>query len=233
MPITLPSSFLTEIEKPHGTQPLIWLVELEVARPAGSGAVSTPGLILRLCNHRTAITWPASAPSATVWSPFSFTFSPIEQNGEGDLPQVELSIDNSTKVLMRYMHAGAGLEGNYCKIYLVPAGGLGIAYPNHEYQLWEMQIATAYANDEAISFRLERANFFARQSPQDRYVAGRCRWAFGSAECGYVINAAAAYTTCPKTLTGCVARGLDHETRGLPVLHPQRFGGFPGIPRQR
>ena len=69
--------------------------------------------------------------------------------------------------------------------------------------------------------------------PQDRYVASRCRWEFGSGQCGYVVNAVAAYTTCPKTLSACIARGQDHAARGLPVLHPARFGGFPGIPRQR
>jgi phage-related protein len=233
MPIVLPSSFVSEIEKPHGTQPLIWLVELEVARPAGSGAVTTPGLIVRLCNYGSAITWPASAPSATTWNPLSFSFTQIEQTNEGDLPQLELTVDNTTKTLMRYLHAGEGLEGNYCTIYLVPQAGLSIAYPNHEYQRWDMTVAGAYATEEAIAFRLERANFFTRQSPQDRYVASRCRWEFGSGECGYVVNAVAAYTTCPKTLSACIARGQDHAARGLPVLHPARFGGFPGIPRQR
>lgn len=233
MPISLPSSFVQQIEKPHGTSPLIWLVELELARPAGSGAVSTPGLIVRLCNHPQQITWPAGAPSVTTWDPYSFAFSPIEQTSEGDLPQLELSVDNTTKTLMRYLHAGNGLEGNYCTIYLVPTSGLAIAYPAHEYQRWDMQIAGAYASEEAVTFRLEKANFFTRNSPQDRYVAGRCRWAFGSTECGYVVNAVAAYTTCPKTLGACIARGQDHAARGLPVLHPARFGGFPGIPRQR
>ena len=49
----------------------------------------------------------------------------------------------------------------------------------------------------------------------------------------HIVNAVAAYTTCPKTLGACIARGQDHAARGLPVLHPARFGGFPGIPRQR
>jgi phage-related protein len=134
---------------------------------------------------------------------------------------------------MRYMHEGEGLEGNYCKVWLVSESGLLLTHPNHEYQLWEFQVAGAYASNEAVTFRLERANFFSRTTPQDRFVAGRCRWEFGGRECGYVVNSAALYTTCPKTLAGCVARGADHANRGLPVLHPRRFGGFPGIPRQR
>jgi phage-related protein len=97
---------------------------------------------------------------------------------------------------------------------------------------WLFQIAGCSATDEAVQFRLERANFFTRQAPQDRYSAPRCRWEFGGLECGYVINEVAAFVTCPKTLDACIARGQDHASRGLPVLHPGRFGGFPGIAAQ-
>lgn len=233
MPITLPASFKTEIERPHGTVPLLWFVELQVARPYQSGDTVVPAVLLRITNHHSEIAWPASSPGSETWYPYNFTFTPIEQNQEGDLPQLDLSVDNSARVLMRYLHAGHGLEGNYCRIYLVPETALGIAHPNHEYQRWDLLIAGALASDEAVTFRLERANFFSRQAPQDRYIAGRCRWEFGSPECGYIINDVAAFTSCPKTVDACVARGADHASRGLPVLHPRRFGGFPGIPRQR
>jgi phage-related protein len=233
MPIILPTSFLDAIEKPHATSQLIWLAEIELARPYVSGFTTVPSTVLRVCNYHQAITWPVSSPLHESWDPYPFTFSPIEQNQEGDLPQVELSVDNTARLLMRYLHAGDGLEGNYARLWLVPEGGLGIAYPNHEYRRWDLQVAGAYATDEAVSFRLERANFFERTSPQDRFVARQCRWDFGSPECGYVINAVAAFTSCPRTKSACTARGQDHATRGLPVLHPRRFGGFPGIPRQQ
>lgn len=233
MPISLPASFKSEIERPRGTNPLVWLVELQLSRPYLSGVTVVPSTIFRIAQWHAELAWPVGSPNSETWYPFNFTFTPIEQNQEGDLPQLDLSVDNTTRTLMRYLHNGDGLEGNYCRIFLVPANGLAIAHPNHEYQRWDLQIAAAAATDEAVTFRLERANFFMRLSPQDRYVASRCRWEFGGPECGYVVNDVAAFTSCPKTLGACIQRGLDHQSRGLPVLHPGRFGGFPGIPRQR
>lgn len=233
MPLELPQTFKTEIERPHGSNPLIWLIELELVRASMAGDSVLPPIIFRIAQWHTELAWPASSPLAETWYPFNFSFTPIEQNQEGDLPQIDLSVDNTSRTLMRYLHNGDGLEGNYCKLLLVPANGLAVAYPNHEYQQFDLQIAGAMANDEAVTFRLERANFFTKQSPQDRFVAARCRRDYGSLECGYIINEVAGFQTCPKTIEACTERGLDHALRGLPVLHPRRFGGFPGIPKQR
>lgn len=233
MPITLPASFKSEIERPHGSNTIDWFIELQLTRPYKSGEVVVPSTIIRITSRHTETAWPAGSPSSETWHPWNFTFTPIEQNQEGDLPQLDLTVDNTTRTLMRYLHNGDGLEGNYATMFLVPANALAIAHPNHEFQRWDMQIAGAQATEDAVTFRLERANFFQRNAPQDRYIAARCRWEFGGTECGYVVNQVAAYTTCPKTIDACIARGADHASRGLPVLHPGRFGGFPGIPRQR
>ena len=48
---------------------------------------------------------------------------------------------------------------------------------------------------------------------------------------GYVVNAFAGYSSCPRTYAACVLRGLDMLGRGLPQLQPMRFGGFPGAGR--
>jgi hypothetical protein len=233
MPVTLPASILQEIERPWGTNPLIWLLELEVVRASKSGTTAIPAIKLRVCNHRQILTWPVGSPDGEQWHPFNFSHTPIAQSQDGDLPHVDLSVDNSTRTLMRYLHEGEGCEGNDAKLFLVPANGLSIAYPNHEFQLWEFQVSGCTANDEAVTFRLERANFFSRTSPQDRFVAARCRREYGSPECGAIVNEVAAFQVCAKTVDACAAIGEDHRQRGLPVLHPKRFGGFPGLPRGR
>lgn len=233
MPVTLPQSFLQEIERPWGTNPLIWLLELEVVRPSVGDSGAIPAILLRICNHHEPITWPVGSPAGEVWYPFNFSFTPIAQSQDGDLPQIDLSIDNTARTLMRYLHDGDGCEGNYARLILVPANGLSIAYPNHESQQWDLRVSGCLANDEAATFRLERANFFTRTSPQDRFVASRCRWGYGSRECGAVVNETASFQRCPKTVDACAEIGEDHRSRGLPVLHPERFGGFPGLPKQR
>lgn len=236
MPITLPSSFNSR-EEPNSSDDYLWFIEILVKKAARtSGPVYTAGLVFRICSDSQAHTWPVSNPTppgAWAWQPFNFDISPVEQTEEGDLPSVQLSVDNTGRVLMPTLHSGDTLEGNPVTMYLVPRSALSIAYPNHQYQKFEFQIASVSADSESITFRLERANFFSRQAPQDRYVARRCRWQFGSDNCGYIINSLAAYTACKKTIADCTLRGADHESRGLAVVHPGRFGGFPGIPKQQ
>ena len=236
MPITLAQQFKDAIERPHGSASdrLLWLIELQLKRSYKSGVTIVPSLVARVCSTEQTLVWPTGGPTATYeWFPANFTFTPIEQDQEGTLPQMDLTVDNTSRVLMPYLHDGDGMEGNYCHVYLVPESAIEVPHPNHVFQKWELQVAGTFANEEGVTFRLERANFFTRMVPQDRFTARQCRWAFGSAECGYIINDVAAYSTCPKSLTACVARGQDHAARGLPVLHPGRFGGFPGIPTQR
>jgi phage-related protein len=234
MPITLPASFDSR-EEPQSTDGYLWLVEVQLQRPYRFDPVTIiPALVLRACNYHEPIIWPISDPSGSVqWEPFNFEFSTIGSTQEGDLPSIQLTVDNTARVLMRHLHDGDGLEGNTVKMHLVPQSAISIAYPNHEEQFFEFDIASATANDEVVTFKLERANFFTRQSPQDRFSARRCRREFGGIACGYVQNALAAYTTCNKTVSDCELRGDDHVARGLPRLHPERFGGFPGIPKQR
>lgn len=235
MPLVLPNAF-DDAELPNGSEDYLWLVELTLQKSNRTGtdpAAFTAPIVMRVCSNSTPITWPASNPITQTWSPFAFAISPIETNSEGDLPVLQLQVDNTGRTLMSTLHNGVGLEGNPVTIYLVPRNALSIAYPNHEFQQWDFQIGNITADSERVTLRLERINFFAKTAPQDRFIARRCRWQFGSEQCGYVINSNAAYTTCEKTVAACKLRGEDHLARGLPVVHPARYGGFPGIPKQQ
>lgn len=230
MPIVLPSTIKAEIERPHGTQPLLWLLELEVDQ----GGPGVPPLILPLCDGKAPIVWPVGNPTTQTWYPFPFTFSPIEQTQEGDLVSIDLTIDNSTGMLMRWLHDGNGLEGNRATLWLVPTSGLAIAYPNHEFRgPLQLEVASAGANADAVTFRLAMPNWFNVSSPNERYVGEVCKHQFGSGECGYVINSFAAFSRCSKLLGACVVRGDDLVARGLPAVLPGNFGGHPGISRRR
>lgn len=235
MPLILPSSFDSR-EDANSATDYIWLVEVQLRRSeriSTSPLVVSAPLVARLCSDVEVITWPASNPTTQTWSPFNFSISAIEENSDGDLPELQLTVSNHGRILMPTLHDGDAFEGNPCTIYLVPRASLSIAYPNHQAQRWDLIIASASATDEAVTFRLARQNFFAKVVPQDRFIAQRCRWQFGSSQCGYVLNSSAGFQECPKTLEACAARGQDHLARGLPVLHPARFGGFPGIPKQQ
>ncbi len=230
MPIALPQKFKDEGERPQGTNPWLWLLEIEISK----GNVGIPPVILRTTSGESQLQWPLSDPGTTTWYPFPFTFSPIEQDQEGNLPQLSVSVDNSGRFLSRFLHESDGMEGNRVVLFLVPTNALTIAYPNHEYQRWDLQIAEAVMSDDAISLRLERPNFLVRSSPVDRYVPSRCRWDYGGLFCGYVLNAFAAFQTCPKTIEACIDRGDDMVARGYgPNVLPANYGGHPGVSTQR
>lgn len=225
MGISLPTSFLNAIERPQGQDEPLWLLEIEL----DPGDVGRPPVLLRICDGQEQIEWPLGAPTATYWEPFPFDLTPIQQSKEGDLSQVDLTVDNSARTLMRFLHEGHGLEGNRATVFLVYRNGLSIAYPAHEYQRFDLEVLLCGASDEAVTFRLGMPNWFEIQSPSSRYIPKRCRNDFGSADCGYVVNAFAAFTSCPKTLAACVARAADMAARGLPAILPGNYAGHPGI----
>jgi hypothetical protein len=231
MPLVLPASFKTEIERPQGRDPIVVFAEIQLVRPDDG----VPPLLLRVCAWHQSFVWrdptnPAGTGSDT-WYPLGFTHTEIGQEQEGRIQQVDVTVDNTTRLLMRYLHSGEGVEGNYLWLYRAPASALTIAYPNEEFEKFQFRIASVSATDVGVTFHCEQRNFLDWRAPADVFVGSGCRWAkeFGGTNCGYVINSVAAFTTCPGTIAACIARGEDHRVRGLPVIHPARFGAFPGI----
>lgn len=230
MPIFLPTTIKTEIERPQQQNAMLWLFEITLHR----GTEVIPPVLLRICDGGSEIEWPLSNPSPQFWQPFGFSFSPIEQTNEGDLTGIDLSIDNSARTLMKFLHDGDGCEGNPVRAFLVPSHGLALAYPNHEAKgPLKGQVAGASADGDVVTFRLSMPNFFSFITPSERYTGRQCRNEFGGPVCGYVINQFAAFTRCSKLISACTARGADMVSRGLPAILPGNFRGYPGISQQR
>ena len=223
--LILPTEFAGFVERPHQDEPWLWLWELVLDEPAPPSAPTHA----RLTPYPQEIEWPPG--SGKIYYPTPMRHSPIEQSGEGQLPSIEITIDNTQRFLMRHLETFEW-DGKRATLTLVNRKSLATV-PN-AFLRWDFIIQSAVANRQSVGIRLEMPNFFERRVPNDRFNASRCRWIeFGGPECGYVINSAAAFKTCPRTLDACVQRGEDELNRGLPVLHPQRYGGFPGIPVQR
>jgi len=229
MPLIIPDSHRGEAEKAHGENEWIWLYEIEAQVDALS-----PPVVFRLTSAQEDFVWPASKVPQQTWYPYAIAHSQFERDSEGGLPQVQLTVSNATRLMMDLMHQTDGFVGRKVKIWLLQRASRDEGTSTEEHSMsWQFQIASSSANAEAATFRLELPNFFLRKSPQQRFQAERCGFVFGGNKCGYIISAAAAYTTCGKSVEDCIARGQDHAARNLPVLHPARFGAFPGVPIQR
>lgn len=215
---TLPAGWAAKVNNLQGTAPFVWCWQIPLHID------DTLNLFVALTGHPEPVTI-----GSVKFYPYPMKQSPIEHDGDGNMPSLVLSIDNSARLLAPYLESPGderGLLGRLAQGYLTDA-----AQPTTTL-LWEFEIQSASLTGDTVSLRMEQRNLFGIKKPQDRFSTSRCRHVFGSTACGYVINGVAAFTTCPKTVTACRARGQDMAARNLPVLQPGTFGGFLGIPRQ-
>ncbi len=217
--ITLPTGFNAEKDKIHQTSPWLWLWRIE------ADVTTSARNVFQLVAYDEPVTF-----GGTTWHPWNMQQSEIVQDGEGNLPTLDLTLDNTTGVMSYYLEQGMGFIDRSATAFLVNRAHLADV-PAAQIR-FDFQIASAILAQH-LTLRLELLNLTDRVAPQDRFNATRCRWVYGSPECGYVLNAVAGYQTCPKDVAACVDRGIDMLTRGLPQLQPGSFGGFIGIPVSR
>lgn len=220
MTVPLPTEFHDEIRKAQQTSPFVWLWQLT------ADVTVSAETTFYLCNQDAVLSW-----GGIDWRPYPFSMGEIALEGDGSMPTMTLTLDNSMRTLSRYLEVGQGFINSTAKVYLVNKRLLTAAAGTFWTMSWT--VAGAVLAENQVSFQLELFNWNRIDLPADRFSPTQCRWEFGGRECGYVINGAAAYTACDLTVANCVARGLDMKARGLPQLQPRRFGGFVGIPTLR
>ncbi|RTL25800.1 MAG: hypothetical protein EKK55_08725 [Rhodocyclaceae bacterium] len=224
----LPTNQKAEAERPHGTKPWVWFWEIELVRFDGTN----PPQVARVTNWHEQVEWPAG--SGKIWYPFPIAQTQILQSTDGSLPGLDVTVSNVTRWGMPFLLSTRGLSGNRATCFLINSKAIGDAAQNSEFIQFDLQVAECSASSEAVTLRMTLPNFLELRTPSQRFVSATCRYhEFGSAQCGYIVNAIAAYHDCPRTYAACIARGLDEAVRNLPVLHPLRFGGFLGIPVER
>lgn len=219
MPRTLPASTLTKIQQSHIDTPFAWLWKIQANRTA------TGIPTFNMTDYREEIVF-----NSQPWVPYPIRSSVIAESGEGDLASVDISINDVARIADPWFFSERGFMG-------LPATGYLLNVEDDELAFrFDGRVAGAGIRPQGTGLRIELQPFYRIEVPFDRYNARRCRHGFGGkvhgiGRCPYVINAAAAFTTCDKTIAACIARGLDMIARNLPALLPLYFGGFLGIPQ--
>lgn len=216
---TAPASWHDAMHKVHGDVAWAWCWSIPLHLPPGPAG--RPYLF--------ATNYHSPLVLGVTYYPYPMKVGIVEEDSEGNLPTFELALSNHKRSIAEYFETvpskesmmGKGVTG-----FLVNVDTPG------DFMTFGFEIEQATLGDEWVVLRMESPRFFQHRIPQDRFNPHRCRWRFGGEECGYVVNAVAAFTTCSKDIDACVARGNDHVARNLPRLHPERFGGFKGIPQQ-
>lgn len=227
MPVTIPQNFIEQIEKEKATSEFLWLWQLW----GHKGGDGIEPVVVQLANALSDVWW-----SGMQFHAYPITQTAVEEDGQGNMPSLDLTLANAGGLLMRYLQGKAGVKyfvGQDATAWLVNRSNMSAT----NYSRWDFQIDTwaADVSKGAVALRLQMPNWFRVITPMDRIHPQICDHQFGNLEggCPYVVNSFAAYTTCNQTLTDCRARGGDMVARSLPPLLPQMFGAFPGVGNER
>lgn len=217
--IAITNDLLRETRRPHGgIWHELWEFEIDVSAVAA--------VKLAVVNHSAPITF-----GGVTYYPFGIARGEIEWNTEGNLPRCTVALDNRRRDLAHYLEQGQGFQDRLVTWRLVHESWLS-SFANRIPMQWI--VSSAKATNDVVQFDLEARSLRSSQVPHDRFLRDRCGWQFRSDECGYEPDSSlgANFRTCNKTLEDCIARGEDELVRGLPLLHPMQYGGFPGLPRR-
>ena len=202
--------------------PWIWLYELQTA--------DDPPQRYRMTNFTESVEFGMnSSGEPLTYSPTPIIHSDVEEATDGSLPTITITVGHAGPIVASTVDAANGFVGQPIRITLVSSFDLGASAASIRQN---GEVVAASITPQGIAFRVSAFNLYQLQFPPFIFARRRCRWIFGSSECGYNTNAVGAgFSICEKTLDACRARGDDEVSLGLPRQHPARFGGWPGIPR--
>lgn len=227
MPLhSIPINVLQSKNSLATTERFVWLYEITVP--------SDPPTIYRITSNPGAVTFGQTEDGdALTYSPFPVTHGTIDLDSSGDLPQTTITASNVSRELIATLENYNGLLGQPVRIILAHSlslGTAGVAVAEEDFR-----VIGAQATDASVALTLGSVDLFAAPVPKTRMTRFHCRFVYRSGECGYALPTenANCLLTCDKTLdgpNGCNAHGASYTSAGFTPIHPDRFGGFPGIP---
>lgn len=196
----------------------VWLVEVQVDDTTAVRIVA---------DYDAQVTY-----QGAVWYPLAAKLSDLRRDADGRVGSATITVSNVRRYFVGYLDAGK-IVGRRCRLIVLdvaqasdPTAGIEEVFSINDMEIGE--------NDATI--RIGVANPLAQPFPRERFLRTYCRFLpeYGSAasRCGYDSTLVGALSSCDGTLdgaNGCRVHGANEAARGLPSLHPLRFGGWPGI----
>lgn len=206
--------------------PFVWLYEVDTNED--------PLTTIRLTNYDKQVTAPhplSLIGEEFTWYPAPIVHGGVEQSGEGDLPSITVTVGNASLEVGTIIERLAGMAGNQARIWLISS----LDMSNLSTGIFlEGEINSCSVNATSATFQFASFNPFQRSFPPYLFSRRQCRWLYGDVNCGAKPGEGSVPLQCPGyTLSACEEVGDAEAASNLPRLHPQQFGGFPGIPPQR
>ena len=215
---------LSTLTRTHKNQlaaeaPFVWFFEFETT--------DDPPERFRLTNYTSNLNFGTN----TAGEPVLYYAAPVEhgsisEESDGSLPTLEIFVGNATLEITTRFEQMAGMIGQPARVQVVSLLELANTAAAIRF---DGEIVASAMTPQVITLSIAAYNVYRETIPPFVYAKRHCRWIFGGPECGYVVTGGG-FSTCPKTLTACKARGDNEVALGRTRLHPARFGAHPGIP---
>jgi lambda family phage minor tail protein L len=176
-----------------------WLALFDVEIETGTTLYLTPN--------------PASvAYGGNTYVPFAMEYALSQEDAQGQLGEMKISIQNVTREFAAYMETHTGLRG--VRVIYREVHSAYLADPPAREEEYEVT-ASQLIGQQWAEFTLGHERTLTHQIPGRRFYRDACTWTYKSAQCGYV----GPLGTCSKTLEGPNGCRVHHNV--------ERFGGFP------
>tara|TARA_R110000737_G_C14593127_1_gene487893 strand:- start:513 stop:1187 length:675 start_codon:yes stop_codon:yes gene_type:complete len=205
--------------------PFIWLYELQTP--------DDPPQRYRVTNFTQRVYFGEdSSGNRLRYDPIPVVHGAVEENTEGALPSISITLGNVGSIMASTFDGADGFVGMPFRISLVSS--LELDNPAAAI-INDGSVVSCSISSEVITLSVSAFELYQQEAPAFLFSRRRCRFAYGTGSCGFDLAAAGiptALLACNGTIEACTERGDDEVSRSRPRLHPLRFGGFPGIPRQ-
>jgi phage-related protein len=195
----LPLALIQDANSVNSSSP--WIFFLDV--------ILSNGVNLYLVNNNENIT-----VGGQEYTAFPFSIEPLNQSGDGQIPSLDISISNITKVIQGYIEE---LDGALGDTVVLTIRSVEYKELDHSELAMTFDIIGVNCSDTTLTITLGAPNPLRKRFPPYRYLRGHCKWIFKEDECAYV----GAFTACARTLDDCIERDNAANFGGYPGLNPR------------
>lgn len=216
MPIAPDPSLITKSSLIADNTGWLWLCEIEI----GTSEVG------RVALNDADVTW-----NGSTWYAYPWSVPDVPEDTDTSAKTFRVAFANVDQILTDRLRDGEILN-RAITFHLVHASHLSVTEPLMRREA-EILAATIEPATGRVTLTCGALNWLSGTLGR-RFLRLRCRHEYGGAACGYVTTRPGALATCDRTLdgaNGCTVHGDEEASVGLARLHPERFGGEPGIPR--
>lgn len=196
--LSLPSTLIATKNKLFCSGGYIELLEVQI---------SELGETLRITSNNQDVEW-----GGYTWTRFPIQGGDVEENAEGEVPQLEVRVSNALRVVQGYVEQTENmLEGDTAILRVVHSDHLG----EQAYLTEQFGILGVHCGIEWVTFTLGAENPFMWRFPLNMFKRNVCQVKrFKDADCLYSGSA----TTCNRKFGRCISYGNQARYRGFPGL---------------